>query len=100
MDLRKAFNTMTHYILLHKLYHYSICGPAHFFIESYLALQEQFVSINNHQSCSKTINIDVPQGSILVPLLFLIFINDRIIATSSCPSPFADDTGTCLGMRN
>ena len=92
MDLRKAFDTVTHHILLHKLYHYGVRGPAHSLIESYLTSRKQFVSINNQQSCTKSINIGVPQGSILGPLLFLIYINDLSNAVSSCPRLFADDT--------
>ena len=100
MDLRKAFDTASYHILSHKLpvYDYGIHGPAHFLIESYRASQERFVSINNHQSCSKSINIGVPQGSILGPLLFLILITDLSNATSSCPRLFADDT--CLVVSN
>ena len=98
MDLRKAFDTVSHHILLHKLYHYGVRGPAHSLIESYLTSRKQFVSINNKQSCTKSINIGVPQGSILGPLLFLIYINDLSNAASSCPRLFADDT--CLVVSN
>ena len=98
MDLRKAFDTVSHHILLHKLYHYGVRGPAHSLTESYLTSRKQFVCINNQQSCTKSINIGVPQESILVPLLFLIYINDRINAVSSCPRLFADDT--CLVVSN
>ena len=95
--LRKAFDTVSH-ILLHKLYHYGIRGAAHSLIEGYLTSRKQFVSINNQQSCTKSINIGVPQGSILGPLLFLIYINDLSNAVSSCPRLFADDT--CLVVSN
>ena len=113
MDLRKAFDTVSHHILLHKLYHYGVRGPAHSLIESYLTSRKQFVSINNQQSyrrarhcflivnqqsCTKSINIGVPQGSILSTLLFLICINDLSNAVSSCPCLFADDT--CLVVSN
>ena len=85
MDIRKAFDTVSHHILLHKLYLYGVRGPAHSLIESYLTSRKQFVSISNQQSCTKSINIGVPQGSILGPLLFLIYINDLSNAVSSCP---------------
>ena len=61
MDLRKAFDTMSHHILLHKLYHYAVCGLAHSLIERNLASREQYVSINNHQSCSKSVS-EFPKG--------------------------------------
>ena len=92
MDLRKAFNTVSHRILLQKLLHYGIRGPAYTLTESYLSNRQQFVSINNVTSCSKPISIGVPQGSILGPLLFLIYVNDLPNATSCQPRLFADDT--------
>ena len=72
MDLRKAFDIVSHEILRKKLSHYGIRGRAYDFIESYLNSRTQFVSINNCQSQTKPINLGVPQGSILGPLLFLI----------------------------
>ena len=97
MDLRKAFDTVSHEILLKKLSHYGIRGRAYDFIESYLNSRTQFVSINNRQSQTKSINIGVPQGSILGPLLFLIYINDLHNAVTK-PRLFADDT--CLVLSN
>ena len=94
MDLRKAFDTVSHRILLH----YGIRGPAYTLMESYLSNRQQFVSINNVTSCSKPITIGVPQGSILGPLLFLIYVNDLPNATSCQPRLFADDT--CLVLKN
>ena len=70
MDFRKAFDTVCHKILLDKLYHYGIRGPAHSLIENYLYRRQQFVTINNASSSYKAINIGVPQGSILGPFLF------------------------------
>ena len=63
MDLRKAFDTVSHNILLQKLYHYGIRGPAHKLIESYFTSRKQFVSIDNVNSSAQSINIGVPQGS-------------------------------------
>ena len=98
MDLRKAFDTVSHPILLHKLYHYGIRRPAFSLLESYLSYRCQFVSLNNCQSSSKPINIGVPQGSILGLLLFLIYVNDLSNSTSCNLCLFADDT--CLVVSN
>ena len=94
MDFRKAFDTVCYKILLDKLYHYGIRGPAHSLIENYLYRRQQFVTINNASYLYKAINIIVPQGSILGPLLFLIYINDLPNALHTNPRLFADDT--CL----
>ena len=98
MDLRKAFDTVSHRILLHKVLHYGIRGHAYTLIESYLCDRQQFVSVNNVESSPKPISIGVPQGSILDPLLFLIYINDLPNAISCQPRLFADDT--CLIAKN
>ena len=98
MDFRKAFDTVCHKILLDKLYHYGIRGPAHSLIKNYLYRRQQFVTINNACSSYKAINIGVPQGSILGPLLFLIYINDLPNALHTNPRLFADDT--CLFLNH
>ena len=97
MDLRKAFDTASHKILLYKLHHYGIRGPAYALIESYLTSRNQFVTFSNTSSSTKPINIGVPQGSILGLLLFLIYINDLPNAINSTPRLFADNT--CLILR-
>ena len=102
MDLRKAFDTVSHQIfsqiLLQKLLHYGIRGPAYCLIESYLSKCQQFVSLNNSASSLKSISIGVPQESILGPLLFLIYVNDLTNATFCQPRLFADDA--CLALNN
>ena len=73
LDLKKAFDTVNHSILLRKLEHYGIRGiPLHWFT-SYLSNRKQFVYFNGHISDTKPINCGVPQGSVLGPLLFLLY---------------------------
>ena len=92
LDLTKAFDCVDHEILLHKLNHYGIEGNSLNWIKSYLYDRRQFVYLNGKKSTERYINIGVPQGSILGPILFLVYINDLNQAVLSGDiSLFADD---------
>ena len=93
IDLQKAFDTVDHNILLNKLDHYGIRGLANNWFKSYLTNRKQFVSINGFNSNKQLMKYGVPQGSVLGPLLFLIYINDLHNSIKfSTVHHFADDT--------
>ena len=76
IDLKKAFDTLNHDILVNKQYHYGIRGIVQEWIVSYLSKRKQFVQINDIRSEHKTIRCGIPQGSVLGPRLFNIYTND------------------------
>lgn len=93
LDLKKAFDTVNHRVLSSKLWLYGFRGLALGWLKSFLGDRKQIVRIGNSKSDVKTINIGVPQGSILGPILYLIYVNDLPhVLNNAHPVLFADDT--------
>ena len=93
LDLCKAFGTLDHEILSAKLEHYGIRDVALRWIKSYFSCRQQFVQLNVACSAKQTIKCGVPQGSILGPLFFILYMNDLPYASKlTQPLLFADDT--------
>lgn len=93
MDLKKAFDTIDHCILLKKLEYIGVRGLPNDWFRSYLSDRKQYTTVNGASSICSSICCGVPQGSILGPLLFIIYINDITQTCSSFqPYLFADDT--------
>ena len=100
-DLSKAFDTLDHRILLKKLDHYGIRDNWNMWLKSYLTNRKQYVDINGVCSETKNISVGVPQGSILGPLLFLIYINDLPGSLEKLSAIlFADDTNLIIKGKN
>ena len=99
IDLQKAFDTVDHNILLSKLDHYGIRGVSNNWFRSYLTNRQQYVTVNGKDSDLRIMKFGVPQGSVLGPLLFLIYINDLYLSIKhSTARHFADDT--CLLIKS
>ena len=101
LDLSKAFDTINHDILLSKLSHYGVRGSAFEWFKSYLSGRTQFTSFNNHDSTSHDIIRGIPQGSILGPLLFILYLNDIVYSSKLFTFyVFADDTNLLASHKN
>ena len=96
IDVKKAFDTVDHDILLAKMHHYGINGIEHNWFCSYSNNRKQFCYVNGVSSEIQAIDIGVPQGSCLGPLLFLVYVNDLPFALKKVHATmYADDTTIC-----
>ena len=101
IDLKKAFDTVDHNILCKKLELYGLQQRELSWFKSYLSNRKQFCRVNGVDSRIGDIEVGVPQGSCLGPLLFLIYINDLPQAVQdSTVSMYADDTSLCYQSRD
>ena len=100
LDLTKAFDTVNHAILLHKREHnFGVCGFPLQLLESYLSNKYQYTKINNYKSSLLKVFCEVPQGSFLGPLLFLLYLNDLPQLSRFDIMLFADDTPLMLSEK-
>ena len=101
IDLKKAFDTVNHTILLQKLEHYGIRVIPLQWFKSYLTDRKQYVSVCGNTSETLEIKCGVPQGSVLEPLLFLLYINDLVKVSKKLTFfLFADDTNIYYESSN
>ena len=100
IDLSKAFDTISHEILLKKLENLGIRGIPNLWFRNYLTNRKQYINTYNINSSLETISCGVPQGSILGPLLFLVYVNDISNCTNLNLLSFADDTTISLSSND
>ena len=98
IDIKKAFDTVNHRLLVDKFY--GVRGIANTWLENYLMNRKQYVVVDNQASSMQVIKCGVPQGSVIGPVLFLLFINDLCNMSNLLKFVlFADDTNISLQMK-
>lgn len=101
LDLSKAFDTVNHEVLLSKLSRYGFQADVYKWFKSYVVNRSQFVYFSNCMSNKNVMTCGVAQGSVLGPLLFLIYVNDLAVVSSSIsPTLFADDTNLFFSHKH
>ena len=101
LDLKKAFDTVDHTILIQKLQEYGIKDREGEWFQSYLSNRQQFCSLNGVKTKPRKVPCRIPQGSCLGPLLFIIYLNDfEKCLQSSHASIYADDTAITIASNN
>ena len=100
MDFAKAFDTVPHKRLLNKLSSYGICGKLHAWIKAFLTDRTQRVTVNGVTSEVDVVVSGIPQGSVLGPVLFIVYINDIFDNIKSEGFLFADDTKIFKAIQN
>jgi hypothetical protein len=100
LDFSKAFDKVSHSLLLHKLYHYGIRGSINQWIQTFLYNRTQVVAVDGETSDKVHVESGVPQGSVLGPSLFLFYINDLPQGLYSTVCIFADDTVVYLTVSS
>ena len=101
LDIKKAFDTINHEILQQKLEYYSVGDEELSFFKPYLTNKKQYCNMNNQTSSFKVIKSGVPQGSILGPLLFIIFMNDFPNCTENGHfTMYADNTSSSIRVND
>ena len=100
IDFSKCFDTLNHEILLHKLKYLGFDNQAIKWFHNYLSGRKQFVDFKGNFSCQETLKIGVPQGSVLGPLLYLIYTAEiENVKINSLPTCFADDTSLIISAK-